>query len=91
MTERLESALEGMRLETGAPATVTGESARSQRYGLLDRVSGLGIELVAPGYVSPRGLDRPLIVLLANGFYRGAPARRADSRSVPRSIWRSRH
>ena len=48
MTERLGSALEGMRLETGATATVTREVRdQSQLYGLLDRVGGLGLELVS--------------------------------------------
>jgi hypothetical protein len=49
VTERLRSALEGMRLEAGATETVfTGEIRdQSQLYGLLDRVRDLGLELVS--------------------------------------------
>jgi hypothetical protein len=49
VTERLGSALEGMRLEAGASETVfTGEIRdQSQLYGLLDRVRDLGLELVS--------------------------------------------
>ena len=49
LTERLGSALEGMRLESGATETVfTGEIRdQSQLYGLLDRVRDLGLELVS--------------------------------------------
>ncbi|BBY10720.1 hypothetical protein [Mycobacterium marseillense] len=49
VTERLGSALEGMRLEAGANDTVfTGEIRdQSQLYGLLDRVRDLGLELVS--------------------------------------------
>ena len=49
VTERLGSALEGMRLETGATETVfTGEIRdQSQLYGLLDRIRDLGLELVS--------------------------------------------
>jgi len=49
VTERLGSALEGMRLEAGATETVfTGEIRdQSQLYGLLDRVRDLGLELVS--------------------------------------------
>ena len=49
VTERLGSALEGMRLETGATESVfTGEIRdQSQLYGLLDRVRDLGLELVS--------------------------------------------
>lgn len=49
VTERLESTLEGMRLESGASETVfTGEIRdQSQLYGLLDRVRGLGLDLVS--------------------------------------------
>jgi len=49
LTERLGSALEGMRLEAGATETVfTGEIRdQSQLYGLLDRVRDLGLELVS--------------------------------------------
>jgi hypothetical protein len=49
LTERLESALEGMRLEAGATDTVfTGEIRdQSQLYGLLDRVRDLGLELLS--------------------------------------------
>jgi hypothetical protein len=49
VTERLGSALEGMRFEAGATETVfTGEVRdQSQLYGLLDRVRDLGLELVS--------------------------------------------
>ena len=49
VTERLGSALEGMRLEAGATESVfTGEIRdQSQLYGLLDRVRDLGLELVS--------------------------------------------
>lgn len=49
LTERLGSALEGMRLEAGATETVfTGEIRdQAQLYGLLDRVRDLGLELVS--------------------------------------------
>ena len=49
VTERVGSALEGMRLETGAAETVfTGEIRdQSQLYGLLDQVRDLGLELVS--------------------------------------------
>ena len=49
LTERLGSALEGMRLEAGATDTVfTGEIRdQSQLYGLLDRVRDLGLELLS--------------------------------------------
>jgi hypothetical protein len=49
VTERLGSALEGMRLEAGDADTVfTGEIRdQSQLYGLLDRVRDLGFELVS--------------------------------------------
>ena len=49
VTERLGSALEGMRLEAGATEAVfTGEIRdQSQLYGLLDRVRDLGLELVS--------------------------------------------
>ena len=49
VTERLGSALEGMRLEAGAADSVfTGEIRdQSQLYGLLDRVRDLGLELVS--------------------------------------------
>jgi hypothetical protein len=48
VTERLGSALEGMRLEAGVTETVfTGEIRdESQLYGLLDRVRDFGLELV---------------------------------------------
>ena len=49
VTERLGSALEGMRLRPGATDTMfTGEIRdQSQLYGLLDRVRDLGLELVS--------------------------------------------
>jgi hypothetical protein len=49
VTERLGSALEGMRLKSSATETVfTGEIRdQSQLYGLLDRVRDLGLELVS--------------------------------------------
>jgi hypothetical protein len=49
VTERIGSALEGMRFETGAAQTVfTGEIRdQSQLYGLLERVRDLGLELVS--------------------------------------------
>lgn len=49
LTERLGSALEGMRLEADAIGTMfTGEIRdQSQLYGLLDRVRDLGLELVS--------------------------------------------
>src|SRR4051812_38110623 len=49
LTERIGSALEGMRLETGEDETVfTGEIRdQAQLYGLIDRVQDLGLELVS--------------------------------------------
>jgi hypothetical protein len=49
LTERIGSALEGMRFETGEDETVfTGEIRdQSQLYGLIDRVQDLGLELVS--------------------------------------------
>ena len=49
VTERLGSALEGMRLKSDTTETVfTGEIRdQSQLYGLLDRVRDLGLELVS--------------------------------------------
>lgn len=49
LTERLGSALEGMRFEAGATETVfTGEIRdQSELYGLLDRIRDLGLELVS--------------------------------------------
>jgi hypothetical protein len=49
VTERIGSALEGMRLEPGAAETAfTGEIRdQSQLYGLLDRVRDLGLELIS--------------------------------------------
>jgi hypothetical protein len=48
VTERLGSALEGMRLESGVTQSVfIGEIRdQSQLYGLLNRVRDLGLELV---------------------------------------------
>jgi hypothetical protein len=49
VTERLGSALEGMRLESGAKESVfIGEIRdQSQLYGLLNRVRDLGLDLVS--------------------------------------------
>src|SRR5258708_4622102 len=49
VTERIASALEGMRLETGAAeAMFSGEiREQSQLYGLVDRVRDLGLERVS--------------------------------------------
>jgi hypothetical protein len=49
LTQRIGSALEGMRLETGEDETVfTGEIRdQSELYGLIDRVQDLGLELVS--------------------------------------------
>lgn len=49
VTERLGSALEGMRLEAGAKETLFFGEIRDQSelYGLLDRVRDLGLELVS--------------------------------------------
>ena len=58
VTERLGSALEGMRLESGVTQSVfTGEIRdQSQLYGLLDRVRDLGLELVS---VQPQSAADP--------------------------------
>ena len=56
VTERLGSALEGMRLEPGG-TVFTGEIRdQSQLYGLLDRVCDLGLELVS---VQPQPAAEP--------------------------------
>jgi hypothetical protein len=49
LSERLGSALEGMRLEAGAiESAFTGEIRdQSQLYGLLERVRDLGLELIS--------------------------------------------
>ncbi len=49
LTERLATALEGMTLSPGAVDSVfTGEvKDQSQLYGLMDRISDLGLELVS--------------------------------------------
>jgi hypothetical protein len=59
VTERLGSALEGMRLEAGAAETAfTGEIRdQSQLYGLLDGVRDLGLELVS---VQPQPAADPM-------------------------------
>jgi hypothetical protein len=63
VTERLGSALEGMRFEPGAAETVfTGEIRdQSQLYGLLDRVRELGLELISvhPLPAILRATDQP--------------------------------
>ena len=58
VTERLGSALEGLRLEAGATETAfIGEIRdQSQLYGLLDRVRDLGLELVS---VQPQSAADP--------------------------------
>ena len=53
VTERLGSALEGMRLETGATDEIR---YQSKLYGLLDRVRDLGLELVS---VQPQPAAHP--------------------------------
>jgi hypothetical protein len=60
LTERIGSALEGMRLETGEDETVfTGEIRdQSQLYGLIDRVQDLGLELIS---VQPQLATAPTI------------------------------
>ncbi|OBJ53280.1 hypothetical protein A9W95_18530 [Mycobacterium sp. 1423905.2] len=60
VTERLGSALEGMRFEAGATETVfTGEIRdQSQLYGLLDRIRDLGLELVS---LQPQPVTYPTV------------------------------
>jgi hypothetical protein len=59
VTERLGSALDGMRLEPGVIGSLfTGEIRdQSQLYGLLERVRDLGLELVS---VQPRPAADPV-------------------------------
>jgi len=49
LSERFESAFEGMALETGSNQTVLVGEVRDQAqlYGLLDRLRDFGIELIA--------------------------------------------
>jgi len=56
LSERFESAFEGMALEAGPNQTVLVGQIRDQAqlYGLLDRLRDFGIELVA---VEPAGAD----------------------------------
>ena len=59
LTERLAAAFEGMRVEAGGPCTaITGRVRdQSELYGLLDRVSDLGLELIsAQPLTSPPGI-----------------------------------
>lgn len=58
VTERLGSALEGMRLVSGAAESMfIGEIRdQSQLYGLLDRVRDLGLELVSVQQRPPEDL-----------------------------------
>jgi len=58
VTERLGSALEGIRLQAGATETVfTGEiREKSELYGLFDRVCDLGLELLS---VQPQAAADP--------------------------------
>jgi hypothetical protein len=64
LSERFESAFEGMTLEHGPNQTVLVGTVRDQAqlYGLLDRVRDLGIELLAVEPVmtaGPGGCRRP--------------------------------
>ena len=58
LSERFESAFEGMALELGPNQTVLVGDVRDQAhlYGLLDRLRDFGIELIA---VEPAGLAEP--------------------------------
>lgn len=59
LTERLAVAFEGMRVEAGGACTaITGRVRdQSELYGLLDRVSDLGLELIsAQPMTSPPGI-----------------------------------
>jgi hypothetical protein len=70
LSERFESAFDGMALEPGSNQTVLVGDVRDQAhlYGLLDRLRDFGIELVAvepagaadtsPGHGSPLGPGR---------------------------------
>jgi pyruvate/2-oxoglutarate dehydrogenase complex dihydrolipoamide dehydrogenase (E3) component len=59
VSERFESALEGMALEPGLNQTVLVGDVRDQAhlYGLLDRLRDFGIELVAMEQADPRPGD----------------------------------
>ena len=62
LSERFESAFEGMALEAGANQTVLVGEVRDQAqlYGLLDRLRDFGIELIAvqPADTADTGAER---------------------------------